>query len=257
MTTTTAGTSAELDLSDSWAYGKGILHGGWLLETVTTAALQSTAHPHPLAVSAHYVAAPRIGPALVEVEPLREGRTVGSLRARLSQEGAPKVEVLVTAGTLPEAGSAPFLLDAAPPSMPPPEQCLPHEVPSDLPRNGIAENLEMRLDPATAGWARGAFGGSAEVAGWIRSRTGRAVDPLFLLTVADALPPVTLDLGIGGWVPTIEFTVLLRCVPVEGWLRVVQRAQLVHGGWLDESCEVWDSSGQLVAQARQLAGYRQ
>jgi acyl-CoA thioesterase len=246
----------ELELTDSWAYGRGILHGGWLLETITAGALAHTGHPHPLAVSAHYVAAPRVGPACLEVEPLREGRTVGSLRARLSQDGAPKVEVLLTAGTLPEAGAEPFLLDAAPPSLPAPEECLPHEVPSGRHRNGIAENLDMRLDPATAGWARGASGGSPEVAAWIRSRTGRAVDPLFLLTIADALPPVTLDLGIGGWVPTVELTVLVRCVPVEGWLRAVQRAQLVHGGWLEETCEVWDSSGQLVAQARQLAGYR-
>ncbi|MDQ3503483.1 MAG: thioesterase family protein, partial [Actinomycetota bacterium] len=50
---------------------------------------------------------------------------------------------------------------------------------------------------------------------------------------------------------------LLRCLPAQGWLRVVQRAKLLHGGWLDEECEVWDSSGQLVAQARQLAGYRE
>lgn len=253
----TVAACTDLDLTDSWAYGKGILHGGWLLETVTAAALERTAHPHPLAVSAHYVAAPRIGPATLDVEPLREGRTVGQLRARLSQGGAPKVEALITAGTLPAAGSTPFLLDAAPPSMPPPEQCLPHDMPDGVPRNGITENLELRLDPATAGWANGRFGGSTEVAGWIRSRTGRSVDPLFLLTVADALPPVTLDLGIAGWVPTLELTVLVRCVPVDGWLRVVQRAQLVHGGWFEESCEIWDACGQLVAQARQLAAYRE
>ena len=69
----------------------------------------------------------------------------------------------------------------------------------------------MRLDPATAGWTRGRPGGSAEVRGWVRPVDGRAVDPLLLLTVADALPPVTFDLGIPGWVPTVELTVLLRC----------------------------------------------
>ena len=247
----------ELELDDAWAYGAGVLHGGWLLETVTAAALGSTGHPHPLAVSAHFVAAPKLGPAVVEVEPLREGRTVGSLRARLAQDGRPKVEVLVSAGTLPPAGTAPFLLDAAPPSLPAPEACLRHAMPEGMPRNGIVENLEIRLDPATAGWTRGAAGGSAEVAGWVRPTGGRPVDPLLLLTVSDALPPVPFDLGIPGWVPTIELTVLLRCVPVDGWLRVVQRARSVHGGWLDEECEVWDSAGQLVAQARQLAGYRQ
>ena len=253
----TSTSARDLDLDDSWAYGAGVLHGGWLLETVTSVAMESTGHPDPLAVSAHFVAAPKLGPATVEVEPLREGRTVGSVRARLAQEGRAKVEVLVTAGTLPAAGSEPFLLDAAPPSLPAPEDCPRHEMPAGTPRNGILTNLEIRLDPATAGWARGSFGGSAEVAGWIRPTTGRPVDPLFLLTVADALPPVTFDLGIPGWVPTIEFTVLLRCAPVDGWLRVVQRARSVHGGWLDEECEVWDSAGQLVAQARQLAGYKQ
>ena len=249
--------ATELDLGESWAYGAGVLHGGWLLETITEVALRSTSHPHPLAVSAHYVAGPRIGPAVVEVEPLREGRTVGSLRARLAQEGRAKVEVLVSAGTLPAPGSTPFLVDAAPPSLPAPEDCPRHELSGELERNGITENLEVRLDPAGTSWMRGPVGGSAEVAGWIRSANGRSVDPLFLLTVADALPPVTLDLGIGGWVPTIELTVLLRCQPVDGWLRVVQRARSVHGGWLDEECEVWDSAGQLVAQARQLAGYKE
>jgi acyl-CoA thioesterase len=249
--------SRDLVLDDAWAYGAGVLHGGWLLETIAAVALERTGHPHPLAVSAHFTAAPRLGPAVVEVEQLREGRTVGTLRARLAQDDRPKVEVLVTAGTLPAAGTVPFLLDTAPPSLPAPEACPRNEVPEGSARNGILEQLEVRLDPATAGWTRGRPGGSAEVAGWVRAVGGRAVDPLLLLTVADALPPVPFDLGIPGWVPTIELTVLLRCVPVDGWLRVVQRARSVSGGWLDEECEVWDSAGQLVAQARQLAGYVQ
>jgi hypothetical protein len=146
--------SLELQLDDAWAYGAGVLHGGWLLETITAAALERTGHPHPLAVSAHFLAAPALGPAVVEVEPLREGRTVGSLRARLAQEGRAKVEVLVTAGTLPPVGSEPFLLDAAPPSLPAPEACPRNLTPEGTPRNGILEQLEVRLDPATAGWTR-------------------------------------------------------------------------------------------------------
>jgi acyl-CoA thioesterase len=245
-----------LELPDTWAYGAGVLHGGWLLEAITTAALARTGHPHPLAVSAHYAAAPRLGPADLDVDVLREGRSVGSLRALLSQEGRPKVSALITAGRLPEAGVTPRHLAAHPPQMPPPETCIRNEMPEGMPRNGILENLEIRLDPATAAWTSGSFGGGAEVRAWVRSATGREVDPLMLLTVADALPPVTFELGISGWVPTLELTVLLRSVPVQGWLRCVQRARLVHGGWLDEECEVWDASGQLVVQARQLAGYK-
>jgi acyl-coenzyme A thioesterase PaaI-like protein len=254
---TPATSTTLVDLPDTWAYGRGILHGGWLLETVSAAVMEQTTHSHPLAVSAHFLSPAQPGTATLEVEPLRAGRTVGTLRARLTQGDRLRVEVLVTAGTLPAVGSPPLLVDAAAPSLPSPEQCPVQKALPGTPRNGIIEQLEVRLDPSSASWLRGRPGGSPEVRGWIRSAVSRPVDPLLLLTVADALPPVTLDLGIDGWVPTIELTVLLRCLPAQGWLRVLQRAKLVHGGWLDEECEVWDSSGQLVAQARQLAGYRE
>ena len=269
--------STRLDLPDTWAYGAGVLHGGWLLEMLAGAALALTEHPHPLAVSAHYAAAPRVGAGDLEVESLREGRSVATLRTRLSQEGRPKVEALVTAGRLPDAGTTPFLADGAPPALPPREDCVRNEIGAGQARNGITEQLDVLLDPATALWASGGSGGGsggtaggvadgadevqaearAEVRAWVRAVDGREPDPLMLLTVADALPPVTFDLGITGWVPTLELTVLVRAVPVPGWLRVVQRARLIHGGWLDEECEVWDSADQLVAQSRQLAAYRE
>ena len=70
------------------------------------------------------------------------------------------------------------------------------------------------------------------------------------------LPPVTFDLGLAGWVPTVELTVHLRGLPAPGWVRAVQWATLLQDGWLDEECLIWDSRDRLVAQARQLAGYR-
>ena len=245
-----------MKLPDTWAYGAGVLHGGWLLESLAAAALEHTAHPHPLAVSAHYAAAPRVGEGDVTVEVLREGRSVSTLRTRLSQEGAVKVEALITCGALPETTTGPLVQAGAPPVLPSRDVCVRNTIQDGLPRNGITEQLEVLLDPASAGWVSGAPGGGSEVRAWVRAVDGREPDPLQLLTVADALPPVTLDLGIPGWVPTVELTVHLRAVPAPGWLRCVQRAQLVHGGWLDEECEVWDSQDRLVAQARQLAAYR-
>lgn len=247
----------DVELGDAWAYGAGVLHGGWLLETVVEQALRHTAHPHPLAVSAQYAAASRIGAATVEVERVREGRSVGSLRARLRQEDTPRIDVLLTAGTLPSADLAPLHVGLAPPELPPVEDCVPSRMPPGAPRNGILEQLDFRLDPATAGFAEGEPGGGTEIRGWVRSRDGREPDPLMLLTLGDALPPVTVEMGIAGWVPTIELTVHLRALPAPGWLRCVQRAGMLSGGWLDEVCEVWDSTGRLVCQARQLAGYRQ
>ena len=247
-------TSYDIDLTDDWAYGVGVLHGGWLVETIATTALRDSDHPHPLATSAHFVSAPRTGPAVVEVEVLRAGRSVTSLRARLQQEGVVRVEVLLSAGRLPDASEPYWSSGGTPPDLPPVEECRRSLSPAGSPRNGIAENMDTRYDPAHLPWKAGT--GRGEFAAWMRLASGREPDPLSLLTVCDALPPVTFDLGLTGWVPTVEYTVLVRAVPAPGWLRTVQRARLVSDGWLDEECEVWDSRDRLVAQARQLAGYR-
>ena len=79
---------------------------------------------------------------------------------------------------------------------------------------------------------------------------------LGLLVLADVMPPVTFDLGVPGWVPTIELTAYVRAIPAPGLLMVEQHARLLEDGWLDEECAIWDSRGRLVCQARQLAGYR-
>lgn len=250
-------TTVDVELGDAWSYGAGVLHGGWLLETLAATALERTGHPHPLAVSAQFSSRADIGPVQVEVERVREGRSVSSLRARLLQEGRAKVDVLLTAGTLPGPDLEPYRIDAAPPELPDPDHCVTSGPPPGHPRNGILEQLDVRVDPATGGFLRGEPGGGTEVRAWVRATSGREPDPLLLLTVADALPPVTFELGLPGWVPTLELTVHLRAEPAPGWLRCVQRAAVLHGGFLDEECQVWDSAGRLVAQARQLAAYRE
>ena len=58
---------------------------------------------------------------------------------------------------------------------------------------------------------------------------------------------------LGGWAPTVELTVHIRGVPAPGPLRCSFRSRFVHDGLLDEDGEIWDSTGVLVAQSRQLA----
>ena len=72
---------------------------------------------------------------------------------------------------------------------------------------------------------------------------------------ADAFPPtVFARLGPIGWVPTLELTVHVRRRPAPGWLACHVWCDDVHNGKLIESCRLWDSTGELVAQSRQL-GY--
>jgi hypothetical protein len=245
----------HLDVDPSWAVG-GKPHGGYLVRSAVEVALDAE-HPHPMAVSAHYVSSPDAAPAEIDVERIRTGRRVATSRVSLSQGGVSRVEVLLSSGSW-EADSTPYWsAPGGPPALPPVEDC--PRVPSIGPTGrvvGYFDHVDTRLDPSSAQWAVGEPQGHAEVRGWMRRDDGRDADPLDLLVFCDALPPVTFDLGLMGWVPTLELTVLVRGLPAPGWLRVVQRARLLRDGWLDEECEVWDSADRLVAQARQLAGYR-
>ncbi len=246
----------EVELDGSWSIG-GKPHGGYLLQLMASAAVDGD-HPHAMAVSAHYVSSPDAGAALLDVERLRTGRRISSTRVRLSQDGTTRVEALVSSGHF-DASAEPYWTSGhLPPTLPAPEDC--PRSPSRAPNGmvvGHLDHVDLRLDPATLGWALGQPGHKAEFRGWVRRGDGAAAEVGDLLVFADALPPVTFDLGLMGWVPTLELTVLVRGLPAPGWLRAVQRARLLQDGWLDEECELWDSSGRLVAQARQLAGYRE
>lgn len=248
-----ASRTVDLELGDSWAYGPGILHGGSVLELLAAHAV-SERHPHPLATTSHFLQAARPGPAQLSVEVLREGRSTSTTRVTLTQGGRHALDAVVTAGLLGEPGT-PVHADLVPPVLPPLEQCLRNVPALQDAHNGIADNLDFRVDPATAGWMTGPTD-TPEVRGWLRSRVGRELDPLFLVCLADGVPPVPYSMGFTGWVPTVELTVYLRALPAPGWLAAVQRTHHMADGWLDEDCELWDSSGRLVVQARQLAGYR-
>jgi Thioesterase-like superfamily len=252
-----SGASSDLiELDPTWAVGDRP-HGGYLLRLLAAAAVDES-HPHPFAVSAHYLASPTGGPADVTVERLRTGRRVTSSRVRLEQDGVHRVEVLVTAGRH-EAAPEPYWTapGSAPPELPAWADCpRAPAVRADGVPIGFLDHVDMRLDPATAGYASGSPSGAGVVRGWLGRADGADVTALDLLVLADALPPVTFDLGMYGWVPTVELTVLVRGLPAPGPLRAEQRSSLLADGWLDEDCLLWDSTGRLVAQARQLAGYR-
>jgi len=165
-----------------------------------------------------------------------------------------RVRVLATYGDLDTVAHE-VRTTAVPPDLPPPERCLraADAPPTFLRHAAMLDRLDLRLDPATAGWATGRPSGLGQIRGWLRLADGREPDPLMLLLAADALPPVAFDLGLSGWTPTLELTVHVRARPAAGWLRIGLTTRNVAGGLLEEDAEVWDSRGRLVAQSRQLA----
>lgn len=120
----------------------------------------------------------------------------------------------------------------------------------------IMEQVEVRFDPESSGFARGEPAGRGELRGWLALPGGEAFDPTSLLFAVDAFPPATFDVEFSGWVPTFELTAYVRALPVRGPVRVLLRAQLIESQRVDESCFVWDGAGRLVAQGTQLAGVR-
>ncbi|MDH6139829.1 acyl-CoA thioesterase [Kitasatospora sp. GP30] len=247
------------ELGAGWQIGGGI-NGGLLLAVAANALRQELpGHPDPVSISGYYLSTSRPGPLSVQTEVIRRGRGLSNATASLSQldeDGHPAERLRVVAGYTDLAAlDGEVRTSAVPPQLPPPEQCVGREhMPMPItPDLALLERFELRLDPATVGWAVGQPSMNGRLQGWFRLADGREPDPLSLLLVADALPPVTYDLGFPGWAPTVELTVHLRAVPAKGWLRVSHGTRNLAGGYFEEDCEIWDEAGRLVAQSRQLA----
>ena len=255
----------DTTLGEGWRIGGGI-NGGLLLATAGRALSQVFAqvdgdqpsHPDPLAISAYYLTPGAPGPATVVTSVVRRGRAVSTGQASLFQDdGGVEVErfrVLATYGDL-AAVDGDATTTAVPPHLPPPEKCISasQAPPGFLKHASLLERLDLRLDPATTGWAMGKPSGNGVIRGWLRMADGREPDPLLLLLAVDALPPVAFELGLPGWTPTLELTAHVRARPAPGWLRVSLTNRTLTGGFLEEDAEVWDSEGRLVALSRQLA----
>ncbi|MCB0906482.1 MAG: thioesterase family protein [Nocardioidaceae bacterium] len=242
------------DLRPGWAVGAG-LNGGYLLAVLGNAVrAASPGKPDPLAVSAHYLSAATAGPATVATRVVRDGGSVATFAAELRQGDVPRVSVLATYGDL-AARPDEVSTTAEPPALPDVEECPPSTLapPEFLAAVPLLERFDLRLDPACLGWVFGEPSGRGMLQGWLRLADGREPDPILLLSVVDVLPPVTFDLGRPGWAPTVELTAHIRALPAPGWLRVRASTSNLAGGMFEEDCEVWDSSGRLVAQSRQLA----
>jgi len=251
-------------VDDRWMIGNGV--NGGLLMCLGASALKHRLdkdglHPDPLALSAYFTLPTLPGPISLTTEVLRAGRTMSSGQVSLSQpgpDGSPieRMRALATFGDLSER-LQPQVKMAAAPELPPPDECVTRAFSPDyLAHSTLVSRMDLRLDPATAGWLHGKPSGQGLINGWLRFADGREPDVMSLLWALDALPPVAFDLGLFGWVPTLVFSAHLRARPAPGWLRVQLRTENVVGGLMEEDASIWDSTGHLVAMSRQLCGFR-
>ena len=238
----------------------GNTNGGYLLALVGRALRAATGRPDPVTVTAHYLSPGHAGPATIATEVVRSGRRFTTVRATLRSEERDLLSVLATYGDLGDgpgrAGGdeeSPELVLAAPPELPGPEDCVPIVADPPFPPPFMAQ-VELRLHPDDAGFAQGRPSGTPLLRGWFRLRDGEEPDTVALLCAVDSFPPTIVNADVPlAWTPTIELTAHIRARPAPGWLAVACSTRFLTGGFLEVDGEVWDSTGRLVAQSRQLA----
>lgn len=236
-------------LTSEWHIGDNP-NGGYMLAPLARAMQSVSGHPDPLSITTHYLR-PGSGGADAEIEAdlVRTGRTVGTVRGRLSQDGKSRIESIAAFTDLSSNRSV-VELETPMAAVPDPDRCVSRrelEQGVDLP---IMNRLDVRIHPdhVEAGTGR-----EAAITGWIRFEDGRPVDAMTLPLFADAFPPPLFSkVGYIGWVPTIELTVHVRRRPVEGWIRGHFRCTDATGNRTIEDGWLWDDSGELVAISRQV-----
>lgn len=237
-------------VSPAWSIGDNP-NGGYLVSIVLRALAEQVPHPDPLSLTTHFLR-PGLPDTACEVEVtlVRTGRTLSTVRASLQQDGKSRLEVLGAFGDLAQSAGVDADISVTPPPMPAPDACVPRSGDAQGVTLPIMSRLDVRLHPQHA--APGATG-KPEMTGWIRFTEERPPDTRCLCLFADAFPPSPFGmLGGVGWVPTLELTVHVRRKPASGWIQGQFIADDLNHGRLVESGALWDSTGQLVAQSRQL-----
>jgi acyl-CoA thioesterase len=235
------------DLTGRWNGTRGAVNGGYLLATCTRALALSMPFPDPIVISGFFLRPGMAGAATIATSLVRGGRTTAFGAAVLTQQGKEIIRATAAFARLGQDGLV--FLGAAPPDLPPPDECvrLPASAPG-MPR--IAERIDFRR-VELPGWFRGEPTGQPSSEFWMRFADGRDADLLALPLLVDANPPPVLELGASS--TTVQLTVHLRARPAPGWLAGRATTRFVGGGYHEEDFEVWDSAGTLVAQSRQLA----
>lgn len=241
------------EILDGWDIG-GNANGGYLLAIAARAMAEHVGRPDAATISAHYLSPGKPGAVTIDTTTVKEGRRFATATGSMTsaESGKPILQVLGAFTDLSQA-SGPELVDASPPDLPPVEDCIVMGQGDTGFAPSFFRSVDIRLHPADANFHIEPSG-NARVRGWFRFFDDEPIDAIALTQVVDALPPTAFNLNLPiAWVPTVELTAHIRAIPVPGWLRCDFRTHFVTGGFLEEDGRIWDESGRMVAQSRQLA----
>lgn len=235
---------------DGWDIG-GNANGGYLMAIAVRAMTETIGRP-PLTVTGHYLRPAPAGECEIDVATIRAGRRLATATATLSMDSKPTLTLLATFGD--QAPGGPSRQMDEPVDLPAWVASAPAPAASEGPKPELMNRIDVRMHPDDAGFRIGEPSGRPEIRGWFALADDEPIDAIALMLAADAFPPPVFNSGLPvAWAPTVELTVHVRGVPAPGPLRCAFRSRFIHDGLLDEEGEIWDSTGTLVCQSRQLA----
>lgn len=245
------------EVAPDWRAGRGP-HGGYLAALLLRALSESVADDAraPRSLTIHYARAPEPGPAQITTTIEREGRSLSTLSARMTQ-GEHLIALVLAAFSVPWGG--PELSDMRMPEVDPPDPS--REGVKLIEHGGPEFARHIVLQPRMQGVPFAGAEQQMEVRGWLGLAEPRPIDALSLAFYSDALIPAPyMRLGEPAAVPTVDLTVHFRqhMPRVTGsdpgvLCLAMTRTELLHDGFFVEDGMIWAAEGTLLAQSRQLA----
>jgi acyl-CoA thioesterase len=241
------------EVDASWVQGRGV-YGG-IAAAILVRALEAEASKgqRVVRITTSFCAPLAAGPCRVEVDVVRAGRNVATMRASVWNEGAstPATTCLATLAR-PREPSALSYRGLVMPEVPPPEAL--EDGPSELYVPVFAEHFALRQCVGPRSFSGGE---TACVGGWCRLREDAPVDTALVVAILDAWPPAAVGrASTWGAVASLEMTVhvlepLPRSAP-DPWLYYEARSDHAEHGLADERAVLFDRTGTAIATAQQL-----
>ena len=240
------------EIDEDWCQGRTVFGG--ILATACVRAMQHRLGPgRPLrSVLVTFVAPVSSGPARIELEVLRSGRSFTNVDARVVQED--RICTRVTAGFGEGRDTCiqipgPPRPEAAPPDGIEPMPYIPDLVPA------FTQHFDSRWTSPFP------FSGSREarIQGWIRPRDNANVDAAALLSLIDAWPPPELTtrdrpypLSSVTWQTNLLTVLPEEGIPPDAWWFYDSHTTWADGGYSDSQATLWAPDGRPAANSRQL-----
>jgi acyl-CoA thioesterase len=248
----------RVELNDRWWIGPGP-NGGYVaalmlqaMTEVVRETIDASMSQPPRSLSVHFLSAPSIGEAEIDVTIERQGHSTSFISARLIQDGDTEAKAMAVFSA---ERDGPAFNHAKMPSVPSPESG--REL--DTAMAPVAVFSQYRAVPVIGGTA---FSGGprAETGGWMKLKDEQPMTAVLAAAMLDVWYPapfVTLTERV--FAPTLEYTVHFpRVLPVAGsedpdWVLIRLMADEAHDGHFSEDGEMWSRDGTLLARCRQVA----